>query len=148
MKILKSKEIKKIHSLLEKRFGFKKKLEYAFLMNNKNKIYLVSKDIGKIDLEKLRINSIGMYFGEVIGNEIRLSIEGSQLIGKDCSENILELNDEQAKEWLQGIDIDYDYSDKGYVLLRHKDDFLGCGKVVDKKILNFVPKNRRLRVIV
>ncbi|MBR9699956.1 hypothetical protein GOV09_05855 [Candidatus Woesearchaeota archaeon] len=144
-KILNSREMKKTISLLE-RFGYKKKLDYAFLMNNKNRIFLVNKDFRNIDTSKLRVNNIGMYFGELHANEIRLSIEGSQLIGPDCSENILKLDDEDALDWLRGIDLSKEIEEKGYYLIKNKDDFLGCGKAVDKKLLNYVPKNRRLRI--
>ena len=88
LKILNNKEIKRIHGMLEKRFGLQKKIEYAFLINNKEKIYLINKEFAEIETEKLRINSIGMYFGEAKNGEIRLSIEGSQLIGNDCTMNI------------------------------------------------------------
>ena len=145
LKILNTKEIKHIHSMLEKEFGFHKKLDYVFLMNNKNRLYMINKDFSKIDSSKIRINSMGMYFGETRDGEIRLSIEGSQLIGKDCSKSILELSDKEAREWLKGIDLDKELDDKGYVLIKHNNDFLGCGKAVEKKVLNFVPKNRRLR---
>jgi len=144
LKILNKKEIKKIYALLEKRFGFNDDLELGFLMNNKNRLYVVNKDFAGIDTEKLRINSVGLYFGEICGNEIRLSIEGSAIVGKSATNNILDLDDEQAKDWLRGFDLNIDYEDKGFVLIRNK-DFLGCGKAVIKRILNFVPKNRRIK---
>ncbi len=145
LKILNTREIKNIHKLLKERFGFEKKLDYAFLMNNKNRIFIINRDFADIDTSKLRINSLGMYFGEIFNDEIRLSIEGSQLIGKDATENILELDDKQARYWLKGFDLDIGLEDKGYIILEHKDDFLGCGKAVNEKILNFVPKNRRVK---
>ncbi|MCK5282905.1 MAG: hypothetical protein KAK00_05845 [Nanoarchaeota archaeon] len=146
LKILNSKEIKNIHNLLKKRFEFEKHLEYVFFLNNKNRIYITNRDLSKIDTSHLRINSIGLYFGELHNNEIRLSIEGSQIIGKNSSKNVLELNEKESREWLKGIDIDKKYEEKGYVILKHNEDFLGCGKAVESKILNYVPKNRRLRV--
>ena len=44
------------------------------------------------------------------------------------------------------IDIYDGPNGKGYVIIRHEGDYLGCGKYVDGKILNHVPKERRLRV--
>ncbi len=146
LKILNSRETKNIYKLLKERFSFDKTLDYSFLINNKNRIYMINKDFSEIDIEKIRINSIGLYFGETFHNEIRLSIEGSQLIGKDCTKNILELNEKESKEWLKGIDIDKEVEDRGFVIIKHDKDFLGCGKAVESKILNYVPKNRRLRV--
>lgn len=146
LKILNSREIRNIYKALKERFGFEKKPEHAFLISNKNRIYIINKDFSKIDIAKLRVNSVGMYFGEVRLNEIRLSIEGAQMIGGDCSKNVLELNEKEAKEWLKGIDIDKEVADKGFVIIKCGDDFLGCGKAVNGRVLNYVPKNRRLRV--
>ena len=146
LKILNSREIKNIYNKLKERFGFEKALDYVFLINNKNRIYLINKDFAEIDTSKLRINSLGLYFGEINNKEIRLSIEGAQLIGKDCKENVLELDEKEAREWLKGFDLFKDIEDKGFIILKHKEDFLGCGKAVEEKILNYVPKNRRLRV--
>lgn len=92
LKILNNKEIKGILKLLDNQFGFKEKFDYVFLMSSKNKIYLVNKNIGEIDIEKLRIDAIGLYFGELNHGELRLSIEGSQIIGKKASKNIVELD--------------------------------------------------------
>jgi NOL1/NOP2/fmu family ribosome biogenesis protein len=145
LKVLGSREIKKIHELLKKRFSFEKRLDYVFFMSNKNRLYIINKDFSKIDLSKLRVNSVGSYFGKINKGEIRLSIEGSQLIGKDSKKNVLELEPKETKEWLRGIDLDKEYPDKGFIILKNNEDFLGCGKAIEGKILNYVPKNRRLR---
>ncbi|MBI4151023.1 hypothetical protein HY492_02775, partial [Candidatus Woesearchaeota archaeon] len=63
-KIQTSKEIKEIHQLLETQFGFTGKLEYAFLLNSQNNLYIVSRDVANIDWKTLRIKSAGMYFAE------------------------------------------------------------------------------------
>ena len=49
LKILNNKEIKKILELIELQWGAKLKLEYGFLKNNKNRVFIISKDISKID---------------------------------------------------------------------------------------------------
>ena len=86
------------------------------------------------------------YYHFVKDNKIRLSIEGSQLIGPKAKKNIVELNDKEAKEWLKGIDLDKKTNNNGFVLIKHKNDFIGCGKQMKDKILNYVPKIRRLNV--
>jgi len=145
LKILNKKEIKKILEKLNNQFGFEGELDYVFLLNNKDRIYLMTKDLAKIKIDSLRINSMGLYFAELPRDEIRLSIEGSQLVGKHCNKNILELTQKEGKDWLKGFDLARK-EEKGFYLLKHEDDFLGCGRAVDDKILNFVPKNRRLKV--
>ena len=146
LKILNKKEIKKILDILEKQYGFKEVLDYVFLLSEKNKIYLVNTEVGKLDTSKLKVNSYGLYIGELREGKIRLSIDGSQIIGPKCSKNVIELDDKKAREWLKGVDIDYDGDVREFVIIKDKKDFLGCGKAVDGKILNYVPKTRRLNV--
>jgi len=35
--------------------------------------------------------------------------------------------------------------ENGYFLIKYNDDFLGCGKSTGNKILNYVPKARRVK---
>ena len=144
--ILRKKEVKNILSLLNKQFNFKDKLDYVFLQNEKGKIFIANKDVFDIDFKKIRINNIGLYFGQLRDNELRLSIEGSQLIGPFSKKNILELTNKQKEEWMKGIDISYN-GKSGFVLIKYENDFIGCGKITKDKILNFVPKERRIKVV-
>ena len=146
LKILNKKEIKNILSIIKKQFDADVKLDYVFLVNNKNRLYIVNKEAFDINIDKLKINSFGLYFGEFRDDGLRLSIEGSQLIGPKAKKNVLELDNKQAREWLKGYDSSLKLKERGFVIIRNKNDFLGCGKVVENKILNYVPKTRRLRV--
>lgn len=146
LRVLERKDKKVFLQLLKKQFGFEDKLDYTFLINNKNKIFIVNKDIANINLDKIRINSIGLYIAEFRNNEVRLSIDGSQLIGKKAKKNIIELDEKQAREWIKGKDIEKQTKEKGFVILKHNNDYLGSGKVKENRILNFVPKTRRLNV--
>ncbi|MFH2027758.1 MAG: hypothetical protein ABIJ08_01335 [Nanoarchaeota archaeon] len=147
LKILNKKEIQKILQSLEEQYGFKEKLDYAFLLSEKNKIYIVNRDIERIDLSRLRVNSYGLYLGELKDNgQVRLSIEGSQIVGKHSDKNILGLDDDDAKDWLKGYDIGYDGKLKDFVMIKNKEDFLGCGKIAGNKLLNHVPKIRRMNI--
>lgn len=144
--ILKRKEVKNVLGLLEAQFGFSGELEYAFLQNNEGKIYIVNKECLELDMAKLRVNSFGMYFGFLANDGFRLTIEGAQLIGKDCSKNVVDIGEEEMRKWLSGADIEYDGDKEGYLILRCGEDYLGSGKIKEKKILNFVGKARRLNV--
>ena len=145
LKILNSKEIKKIFELIEEQWGAKVKLDYGFLKNNKNRVFIISKDISNIDISKLRLNSVGMYFCEVDNLGIRLSIEGSQLIGPKATKNIVELDKEETKRWFKGEDLEKECKDcSGFVILKNKKDFLGSGRYSNGKILNYVGKTRRV----
>ncbi len=143
--ILNSKEIKNILKLVKERWEAELNKKYAFLMNPKNKIFLVNMDISRIDLNNLRINNLGLYFGEIINNkELRLSIEGSQIIGPLAKKNVLDLSEEEAKDYMKGTDLDKKTKDKGFMIIKHKDDYLGTGKSNGEKIYNYTPKERRI----
>jgi NOL1/NOP2/fmu family ribosome biogenesis protein len=142
MKFLNTREIKKIYKALEEQFGNQKKLDFAFAENNKDKIFLISKTYADIDENTLRINNFGLYFAKRQIDGIRLSIEGSQLI--EPTKNIIQLNQEQMELWLKGEDFPFEH-ETSYVIVRYKDDTLGCGRVVKNELRNMVAKERRLK---
>ena len=144
IKILNSKEIKKVIELVSDQWECDIELDYVFLQNNKDRIFIVNKEISGLDLSKLRINSLGLYFGEINMTELRLSIEGSQIVGPHAKKNVLELSDEEARKWMKGEDLEKEIDAKGFLIIKHGDDYLGCGKAKDKKIFNYVSKVRRL----
>ncbi|MEM4282102.1 MAG: hypothetical protein QXU88_00350 [Candidatus Woesearchaeota archaeon] len=149
MRILRAKEKKEIFRLLKEQWGFDKQLDLVFLATPKGNIYVASREIFRLPLELLRQTSIGLYFGE-LHEGIRLSIEGSQLVGPASTKNVVELNDTEVISWLKGNDLKKRGEWFGYVLLKHGKDFLGCGKYKPEegKILNFIPKARRLGIAV
>lgn len=144
LKILNSKERKEILKIINEQFSCEFEFEFEVFQNSKNKIFVMNKDLGKIDYKLLLVNSLGMYFGEMRDNEIRLSIEASQIIGKIANKNVLELDDELAGKWMAGEDINVDSDLHGFVIIKNKDDFLGCGKISNKKLYNYVQKERRV----
>ena len=147
LKILNNKEIKEILKLIEKQWGAKIKLDYGFLKNNKNRIFVINKDISKIDTSKLRLNSVGMYFCEDDRTGIRLSIEGSQIVGPKASKNVVELNEEETRKWFKGEDLEKNCENcNGFLILKNNKDFLGNGKYANGKIFNYVGKTRRVNI--
>lgn len=148
LKILNSREIKEIYELIEKQWGAEIKLDYGFLKNQKNRIFIISKDISKIDISRLRINSVGMYFCEIDGKGIRLSIEGSQIVGPKATKNVVELDEEETRKWFKGEDLEkYCQNCSGFVILKNNNDFLGNGKYSNGRILNYVGKSRRVNAM-
>ena len=144
LKILNSKEKKILLKQIQEKFKTSKlDLNYIFLKNNEGKVFLLSNYFKNLDTKNLRINSLGLYFAN-ISKDIRLTIEGSQLI-RDKAKNILEINDKQLKEWLKGYDIEIDKKLNGFVIIKNNNDFYGCGFYKDKKILNYIPKERRIK---
>jgi NOL1/NOP2/fmu family ribosome biogenesis protein len=160
LKILNSKETKHITEQLERQYGFTEKLKFIFLMNKDNRIYLLSKAAASIDLDILRIDSMGIYFGELYKESIRLSIEGAQIIGPKSSKNCLIIDKEKMLEWVKGADITVDSENneeliaaKDFLIVKYIDpatnteDILGCGKYKEGKIINYVSKSRKLVVV-
>ena len=104
------------------------------------------------------IEAIGLYVGKdsidkKSGNhEYRLSVDSTYLWKDKIKENIIELNEEQEREWFLGNDIDIEDNQKnnlnGFVAIKsQKDkDFIGIGKIGSENILyNFLPKERRIK---
>jgi len=146
-KPLNSKEKENVLKLIKKQFSIEDlHLDYIFFSNEDHKIFIISKDVSKINLSNLRINNIGLYFGKIEDDGFRLSIEGSQIIGNLALNNIIEIDDVDTKKWFLGEDIPTKVDNvRGYVILRNKNDFLGCGKIKNNKIINYIDKGRRIR---
>lgn len=154
-----SKQIKALFGYIEAQYGISldklKALPYAFCKQTReNKLYYVNRETAEIELEKLRVNSLGCYLGEYNTDktQIRLSIEGSQLFGILATKNILVLDDAQFGLWMKGEQLAAKHlritNQKGYMIIQNvKGDFFGVGRVKDGLLLSFVPKVRRVNSI-
>jgi NOL1/NOP2/fmu family ribosome biogenesis protein len=160
LKILNSRETKEIVQILKSQYQSDLDLsEYVFLINKDNKIYLASRNIELLPYDEMKIDSLGIYFGEIYKESLRLSIEGSQLVGPVAKDNVIELSRDQMLAWVKGADIEildeeilekYN-SNKHFIITKYDDgksiEYFGAGKVKDGKILNMVSKSRRLVVV-
>ena len=142
MDILSKKEIKEVLRQLEKQFGFKDELDYIFVKSKKGRIFIVNKEFSEIDSESFKVNTVGLYIIKEEKDGLRLSIDGSQIIGPKSSKNVLVLDD--CEDWLKGKDLVIDTKLKGYVILKFKEDFIGCGKIAKSRLVNYIPKTRRI----
>tara|TARA_Y100000310_G_C20641550_1_gene794226 strand:+ start:1524 stop:1991 length:468 start_codon:yes stop_codon:yes gene_type:complete len=149
--ILNTREIKKIKKIVIGDFGFFLKRDYAFMLNEKNRLFVVNKDLAKINLEKLRIDKIGLYFAEYKNNQVRLSKEGAQLLFREADgtvKNVVDLDFEDVKIYFKGLDLKKDLGEKNRsIILKYKNEVLGFAKYKEGKILNFLPKIHRGEVI-
>ncbi|HII17085.1 TPA: hypothetical protein HA361_04175 [Candidatus Woesearchaeota archaeon] len=147
IKFLNAKEVKKIVQELVKQWGFCGSLDYAFLQTEKGNVHVISRDVGNLDLSKMRVNTIGLYFGEFL-DDLRLSIEGSQIVGPHATKSVVSLTEPEMRKWMAGEELEKETSCEGFVIVRHGNDFLGCGKVASGgRILNYVPKARRVQSV-
>ena len=150
-KILTSREKKRVLQRIQEQWGCKTDNieDFVFLLTGKMDLYVATREIFDIDLKKLRVNSMGLYFADLRENAPRLSIEGSQLIGPFAKKNIIELEEREAINWLKGSDLENKEGDLSeYIIVRCGDDFMGSGKYKpeEKRVLNFIPKSRRLAI--
>lgn len=153
LKVLNSKETKDIYEKLE-HYGYKGKLEVIFMLSEKKeRIYVFTRDLANIDVSKLRIDTMGLYFGTVYDGQLRLTIEGTQIIGPHCTKNIIDVNKKEMQTWLQGEKLQVSQlaqhpgTVEGFVILRYNSDYLGCGKIGGDLILNYIPKTRYIHAL-
>ncbi|KUH33886.1 hypothetical protein APY94_03920 [Thermococcus celericrescens] len=89
----------------------------------------------------------GVYFGRVESDGIRLSIEGSFLVGPKATKNVVELDDGRAKRYLAGESVEIDDKDlHGWVIVKWRSYYLGSAKAKEGRLINYVPKERRLKL--
>ncbi len=142
------REAKKIIELIENYYSINNlKLDFFFLQAKNGKLYIINRNFIKLNEKDFRINSVGLYFGKLEHNELRLSIEGSQIIGPHAKKNIINLSKQEITEWVKGNDLVKDSNAKGVQLVRYGDDFFGSGRFVKGRLLNFIPKSRRIKAI-
>ena len=142
--VMNSRQSRIILKLLKEQWGFQGNIEEGMLQKEDD-IFLVSRSVGDMNLKDLRINSLGLYFGELKHGQLRLSIEGSQIIGPHSTKNVIELDHEQIKKWLSGENLELSSeSSSKFVIVKHEQDFFGCGRIKENILLNFLPKSRRL----
>jgi len=148
--ILSNQETKEILSKLNEQFGIQKILG-RLIKIGKERIFLFNGDFSDEQIKNLEkivfIEKIGIYVGAIFlpTGEIRLSIEGTQIFKDQITKNIFEINEEKFGNWMQGEELDIQTGLKGIIVIKYKNNFLGCGKASENKIGNFIPKSRRLR---
>jgi NOL1/NOP2/fmu family ribosome biogenesis protein len=133
------------------------KLPFLLSVSGKEKIrgysgMLSIDEIRELDKE-LGLELIGLYLFHDYEDGIRLSFDAIYALKDEITKNIIELDDKQATEFLKGNEIVLTDQDKekfknetrGFKIIKHKEEFLGSGKLLDGRIMNYMPKERRLR---
>ena len=145
---LASKDLKEFYKLLEKQYGFTEKLDFLWFRNEKQKIFIMSRDLVRVNFENVRINSLGLYFAQLKDGTLRLSVEGSRIVGPKSS-RVIDLNASQITAWIKGEDVELlpeQVNEDAFFIVRSGKDYFGSGKVsVEKSMLfNYYPKARRI----
>jgi len=149
-KVLNEREKKEIVKKLNGQFGISE-VPGKIIMRGKERLFLYSGSFDDEEMENLEsivfIERAGIYFAKIEepNEEIRLSIEGTQILKEQIKKNIFEIPEELVEDWMKGRELNVQSGMKGFVAIKFKDEFLGTGKASENKIGNFIPKNRRLR---
>ena len=147
MKIIFGSEKKRITKQLQEQFGISK-ISQLLIRFGSEKIRAYSGNLATEELKELdkilRIETAGLYIAKQQTDGIRITMDGVQLFKNQITKNILELNDKQKQDWLQGNDLDIKINN-AFKILKYQKDFLGCGKSTGERITNFVPKERRIK---
>ena len=123
--------------------------KYNFYINQRNKkVYILSCNLDNLNLQ--RISGYGLYFGTFHDDDrFRLSIEGSHFVKPQ--KNFIEINDEKLSSYISGETLfkdevkKYDHLDRcPFLIVRHKDESIGCVSPKQNELLNYIPKSRRL----
>jgi NOL1/NOP2/fmu family ribosome biogenesis protein len=149
MRILSRKETEVFEIKLENMYGVKDALRgFTVLLSGKDeKMWIANQELFQIPLEKLRINSVGLYFGRIDSGKLRISVEGTGIIGPKANKNVVELDDAHLWDFLRGFDIELKEKvpeTKDYVLVKHKNDWLGIAKIEGNTLKNALPKSRKI----
>lgn len=148
IKILNKNQKQEITNKLKKQFGISV-LDGMLVKHGAEKLFLFQGNFTPRQIYNLErivpIEKVGIYFGKIQNEKMRLSIEGIHILKNQITKNIFELNKEQAEQWMMGQELQIKTGKKEFLIMKYKNDFLGCGKASELKIGNYVPKNRRLR---
>jgi len=148
MKFIKSSEKKKLLRQLEEQFGIEE-LPFMLIETGKQKIRGFSGTMTKEEIRELgeiaNVEIIGAYLIKK-ERKLRLSLDGTTILKEQISKNVVEIDDEQLESWFKGNNLDVQ-KEKGVYVIRVQgtNDFLGCGISDSKKIINYLPKERRIR---
>ena len=158
MKKLLMREEKRLRPMLLEQYGIDSR-DIEFYSSDgslKGKIYFSSipkilmEHNKKLDISSLKINNIGLYLGVITNDGLRLGMDAAQLLGRRARKNIIEIDEQQLVEWLNGKHVKLKKGQAispGFCIVKHKDIFLGSGKVGrdTETLYNYTPKARRVK---
>jgi len=141
---LNNKQRKKLQEQLEE-YGIKE-LPRHLIQTGKEKIRAFSGEINGKDILNIQksayIEGIGLHILTIKENTIRITLDGLHILKP--TKKIIELNEKQKNDWFKGKNIQL-AAEKGFLVLKYKEDIIGMGKSTGNIILNYLPKERRIK---
>ncbi len=147
LRTLKRKEKDEILKFLEERFGFERRVfsGLEFLTNPKGRVFAVNKQVSDFVTDE-RIACLSLPFVRM-GKTIKPTSVMIQFFGRHAKKNVIELREDEAKEFVKGSDLSLETScSEGYVILTYERHPLGCGLLKGGRIKNMLPKAKRMPV--
>jgi len=87
----------------------------------------------------------GVQLAEITAHGPKLTAQGALAVGRDATHNTLELDDEDARAFMEGKNIQGDFGElSGQVIIRWKGFPVGVGLIQGKTLKNQLPLSRRL----
>lgn len=143
-----SKKRKKLLEQLNERFGITQIPGFLF-ETGKEKIRGFNGDLTIDEIYGLsritNVEFLGLYlFRADEDRSVRLSFDACILFADQISKNIIDIDQHQLTLWMRGENLPMEIQ-KGMYIVRHGTDFFGCTVSDGEKLINFVPKERRIR---
>lgn len=142
-------EFEELLNELEEIYGFKTETfkDYEF-MKKQNRIYIINKDCANVKLGNLNVEGKGILFARS-DKTLKLTTNAIQIFGKHASKRVVELTEEQTNKFVKRKDIfDFEIDLKdGYVIVKYKNLFLGCGQLKNQILKSLIPKYKRLHYL-
>ncbi len=125
------------------------KLDYIMLETGREKIRGFSGSMSKDEINKMseiaRIEIIGLYLFREENGGLRLGLDGAHMLKGKINKNVIEIPESEIENWMKGQDLEIKDDRKGIFIIKSGDDFFGSGILKDGKLINFIPRERRIR---
>jgi len=143
-------KVKEFLEYLSERFGIQPEIfsDYVFSVNGE-RIRIFSKGILDKNLEGMNVKGIGLragtYFKKNNATKIKISTNFAQIFGIYATKNVIELDEDETKRYIQGNDIEKKCDvEEGSVIIRRGEDIIGVGSYHNGIIKNQIPKAKRI----
>ncbi|MEK6908886.1 MAG: hypothetical protein AABX23_02440 [Nanoarchaeota archaeon] len=90
------------------------------------------------------IEFLGLYLFKHELGYLRLGFDGALLLKDQIVKGFVSIDEKQLEKWMTGHNLDVSV-ERGIYVIKHEDDAFGCAISNGKHLINFVPKERRIR---